>query len=105
MYISVHFLKCHSCCFLCAGRRRGLGAPRISQHTSRGNNQVRSKNLEFQPCFVIKFLFLQKSKFNLGFEFKKTCIRIQVRVQILRQWQIGQKNKKTKLVLGSKDGA
>jgi len=91
--------------FLCARRRRRLRDPKSSQHTLRGKQQVWSKNLELQTCFVFKFLSLQKSELKLGFDFKKTWAWIQTWVWILEWWRIGQKREKKKelnLSLGPK---
>lgn len=76
--------------FLCARRRR-LGDPKSFQHTLRGEQQVRDKNLELQTCFVFKSLSLQKFELKLGFDFKKTWAWIQTWVWIFGWWWIGQK--------------
>jgi hypothetical protein len=56
MYINVHFWKCHFNEFFYVGRRRRPRNYKRFQHTSNGEQQVWSKNLELNPFFDFKFL-------------------------------------------------
>jgi hypothetical protein len=58
---------CHSHGFLCVGKKRRPENHRRFQHTSRGEQQVRSTNLELNLFFDFNFLSLEKSKTLVDF--------------------------------------